>query len=388
MKKNVLFVVDERCMGGIAILLNDIFHLIDTSYLDIDLLVLHNNGNMYNDLPDNVHVVYGTSYFDTIDLSVTEVLKTRDIRKAFNKSRIVIGLKTGLIKNRIIKERKKILNKHYDIEAAFKDGFTAVFTAFGDSDVKYHWIQYNYAIANPNRRYFKLFQKVLKRFNKIIAVSDGIKRDFNNIYHLQDKVEVIENIIDTNRIKKLANEKSDISLDRDKFNIICVGRIVNSHKGFDRLVEVVNLLNKENLFNDCQINIFGTGIDQQKLENQIVSYGLQDKIVLRGKVDNPYKYYKGHDLFILPSRYEAFGLVIVESLTLKVPVLATENDATSKIIDNKINGLIVRNNDQSLYEGLKYLLINRDVVDAFIENLEDYNYDNSTSLTKINDLFK
>ena len=50
------------------------------------------------------------------------------------------------------------------------------------------------------------------------------------------------------------------------------------------------------------------------------------------KYNDPYKYLKNSDLFILSSRYEAFGLVIIEAMTLGVPVLATENHATNKII--------------------------------------------------------
>ena len=45
-------------------------------------------------------------------------------------------MKTGLIEKRIKKERKKILKEKYDVEVAFKDGFTALFTAFGNSKKK------------------------------------------------------------------------------------------------------------------------------------------------------------------------------------------------------------------------------------------------------------
>ena len=50
-------------------------------------------------------------------------------------------------------------------------------------------------------------------------------------------------------------------------------------------------------------------------------------------------------MFILSSRYEAFGLVVIEALTLEVPVLATENHATNKIIKHKEIGYIIKNFD-------------------------------------------
>lgn len=386
--KNVLFVVDERCMGGVSILLMDIFKMMDTSNLDIDLLVLHDRGDMFDNLPSNVHLMFGDSYFSAIDLTIKEVLKTKDIKLIYHKLKVIFDLKTGLIKKKIVKERKKLLKKHYDYEVAFKDGFTAIFTAYGDSDVKYHWIQYNYGIANPNSKYNNLFNDALRRFDKIISVSDGIMRGFNNIYHLNDKVEVIDNLIDTNRIKEKAKEKCDLVLDKNKLNIICVGRIANGHKGYDRLVDVIGKLNREDLFDDCILRIFGNGPDYDTLFNQIKDLNLEDKVLLMGRVNNPYKYFNGQDLFILPSRYEAFGLVIVEALSLGVPVLVTENDATGKIVSNDIDGLIVNNSDDGLYAGLKYLITNSDVLNKFKSNLNNYCYDNESIVKKLNELFK
>ena len=386
--KSVLFVVDERCMGGVSILLMDMFKMMDTSNLDIDLLVLHDRGDMFNELPSNVYLMFGGSYFSAIDLTLKEVIKSKSIKALYYKLKVIFDLKTGLIKKRIVKERKKLLKKHYDYEIAFKDGFTAIFTAYGDSDVKYHWIQYNYGIANPNSKYDKLFNDALRRFDKIISVSDGIMRDFNNIYHLEDKVEVIDNLIDVKRIKEKAKEKCDLELDKNKLNIICVGRIANGHKGYDRLVDAVKRLDDEGLFDEAILRIFGNGPDYDNLFNQIKDYGLDKKVLLMGRVDNPYKYFKNQDLFILPSRYEAFGLVIVEALSLGVPVLVTANDATSKIVSNNYNGLIVNNSNEGLYDGLKYLIKNRDILDNFKFNLVNYNYDNDSIIKKLNDLFK
>ena len=76
------------------------------------------------------------------------------------------------------------------------------------------------------------------------------------------------------------------------------------------------------------------------------------------KYNDPYKYLKNSDLFILSSRYEAFGLVVIEALTLEVPVLATENHATNKIIKHKEIGYITENSSEGIYNGLKYILEN------------------------------
>ena len=148
MKRNVLFVVDEKRMGGVSVLLEDILNMINIKNYSIDVLVLHNNGSMLNNLPKDVNIIYGTSYFEAIDYTLKEVLKSGDFKRIYHKIKIILDMKTGNIKNTIIRERKKILNKNYDVEIAFKDGFTALFTIFGNSKTKIHWLHYEYKKKN------------------------------------------------------------------------------------------------------------------------------------------------------------------------------------------------------------------------------------------------
>lgn len=388
MKKNILFVVDEKCIGGVSVLLCDILNMSTiTEKNNIDVLVLHNRGEGLNNLPKSVNLIYGTKYFEAVDLSIKEILKNKNIKLLLKKIKLILDLKTGMIKKRIIKERKKILSKKYDYEVAFKDGFTAIFTGYGESTIKYHWIQYDYNITNPNRRYPKIFKEILPKFDKIISVSEGVKKDFNKIYDLGTKVEVIENVVDINRIKEKAKKKNNINLSKNKINIICVGRL-NFCKGYDRLIDVVNKLNLEGLFDSAIVRICGDGPERLELEKKIEQFNLKEKVLLCGMVSNPYKYYKNSDLFILPSRYEAFGLVIVEALALGVPVLATKNSATKSLIINNYNGLIVDNNDNDLYEALKAILKNTSKIDTYKKNLKDYEYNNTDILNKISSLFK
>lgn len=77
------------------------------------------------------------AFFEVVDLSLKEVIKTKNIFKIIKKIYLVFLMKTGLIKGKIKKERMKCLSKKYDTEVAFKDGFTALFTAYGDSEKRF-----------------------------------------------------------------------------------------------------------------------------------------------------------------------------------------------------------------------------------------------------------
>lgn len=385
-KKNILFVVDERRMGGVSILLEDILKTINIDKYNIDVLVLHNNGEMLENLPKSVNLIYGTPYFNAIDYTYKELLIKKDIKLLFRKFIVVFDMKTGLIEKKIRRERKKILNKQYDIEIAFKDGFTALFTIFGDSKKKIHWLQYEYRKTNPNAKYDKLFKKILPKFDKIIAVSEDVKNAFNDIYHLDNKTSVIHNLVDINKIKINAKEKTDILFNKNDFNAISIGRLHYS-KGYDRLIEAIRKLNEEKLLpKNFKLRIYGNGPEHNNLMSKIEKYKLGSLIFLMGQTTNPYKYLKNSDLFILSSVHESFGLVIVEAMTLRIPVLATENSATSTIIKHKFNGYITENSEEGIYNGLKYLFSNIKELDKYRDNLKNYRYDNTKIIKQIEDV--
>lgn len=380
MKKSLLIVVDERKMGGVSILLEDMLNLGVFSDYDTDILVLHNNGSRLNNVKANV--IYGTKFFNTVDLTIKEVLKTKKINLIFSKVRLVFEMKTGLIKKRIVRERKKILNKRYDIEIAFKDGFTAIFTAFGDSLKKIHWLHYEYGKCNPNIKYNKLFNELLPKFDKIIAVSEGVKKAFCDFYKIND-VEVIPNIANVQKIKDLSEQEGLIKYEDGKLNAVLVGRI-HPVKGYDRFLKVVKRLYDDGFKEKLVINVIGDGPDLERVKFLNNDLGLD--IHFWGKMDNPYKEIKNMDLLILPSLYEAFGLVASEALILEVPVLTTKTAATEKIISNNINGLVTENSEEGLYNGMKELLINFDKIKEFKNNLKDYSYDIDEEIKKIKNI--
>ena len=382
MKRNILFVVDEKRMGGVSVLLEDMMNMINISKYNIDILVLHNNGEMLENLDKKINIIYGTPYFEAVDYSIKEVLKSRNLKLIYRKLKLIFDMKTGHIEKVIKKERKKILKKKYDVEIAFKDGFTALFTTFGDSIKKVHWLQYEYKKINPNANYDKLFRKILPTFDNIVAVSDNVKKYFNDIYNLNDKVEVIYNIIDQDKIKIKSKEDCDVVLNKNDLNIVSVGRL-HKMKGYDRLIEAFSMLKKENLLNGIKFRLYGNGLEYENLKQQINNLELNDNIMLMGQVLNPYKYLKNNDLFVLSSVYEPFGLVIVEALSLHVPVLATSNSATSKLIEDDKTGLIVENSVEGIYKGLKKIINNKEIIKEYKSNLKDYSYDNSELVKQI-----
>ena len=394
--KKVLFVVDERKLGGVSILLEGILNNLDRDNLDVSVLVLHNSGDRLENLNKDIKVIYGTKAFDVIDIDFKTLVKEKKYLKAFKKMYISILMKTGLIKYYILKERKK-LNINVDTEIAFKAGFCSLFVAYGDSKRKLNWVHEDYKTYNKTKKYEKLFKKAFRAFDRHIIVSDDARKSFNEIYAMEDKSYTIENYIDIKDILNKACEKTegvvlDKRIDNSKINFVTLGRF-SKEKGFDRLIDAINLLKNIVDISSLNLYIIGYGNEKDELIKKIKDYNLEDTIfVLDSKVEfnsNPYPFMKQCDVYVLSSYTESFGMVRIEALTLGLPVITTDVANSHSMINSSL-GLIVDNNTEGLVQGMEYILKNKEMVDTLKANVKDYSYDkrNEKILAKIKELLE
>ena len=115
------------------------------------------------------------------------------------------------------------------------------------------------------------------------------------------------------------------------------------------------------------------------------AYNLQDKIKFLGRKANPYPYIASADLFLLPSRYEAYSIVVLETLTLKVPILACRVLSIEETLKGKY-GIVVENSEEGLYNGILGIIENQKKLEKCHDNLKDFSYNINDIVKKIEDL--
>ena len=201
-----------------------------------------------------------------------------------------------------------------------------------------------------------LFKTVYKLPNvkKIITVSKGIEKKLNNQYNLK-KTKTIYNPIDLNLINKKSLYPKPFGFDY----ILAVGRLSRS-KGFDILIKSFA---KSDLKSIVKLVILGEGKERKNLEKLIVELDLENQVLLFGKVDNPFIYMKYAKFFILSSRYEGFGNVLLEAFACRTPVIATNCETgPSEIIESEENGLLVPvADDEALKLAMEKLFYDREL---------------------------
>ncbi len=157
--------------------------------------------------------------------------------------------------------------------------------------------------------------------------------------------------------------------------IMTAGRLTGM-KGFDILVHAFAQVAEE--FPEWKVKIFGRGRDRSKITNRIKDHGLEDRILLPGPVTPLDAEWQKASIAAIPSRFEPFGLVIVEAMAAGLPVVCTAvKHGPLEIVRNEENGLLVApKNPTELAGALRRLMgdpsLRRKLADAGRETAKRY----------------
>lgn len=141
--------------------------------------------------------------------------------------------------------------------------------------------------------------------------------------------------------------------------MIYVGRI-SEEKGVFSLISAVNVVLSR--YKNICLYIIGDGPEVEKCTNLVKNKQLESNIIFLGQKINPYKYLKDMDLLILPSKNESFGLVLIEAMTLNIPVVATNTVGARSIIQNNKYGYITENNIEGLINGIESFILIKSIL--------------------------
>jgi glycosyltransferase involved in cell wall biosynthesis len=179
--------------------------------------------------------------------------------------------------------------------------------------------------------------RLIYKNRQIVTVSKAIQEAVLD-KNLAQKVYQIYNPVN---LKTIAGLKNQYEIDEDKF-ILAIGRMNDDVKQFDKLIVAYSksVLPSRNI----KLVLLGEGKNQTQYKALSQALEIEDKVLFKGFVANPFPYYQKAIYTVLSSKNEGFPNVIIESLAVETPVISFDCfSGPNEIIIDKTNGLLIEN---------------------------------------------
>ena len=227
---------------------------------------------------------------------------------------------------------------------------------------------------------------------RVICCSDYMVKHVKWAYGLpDDKLTMVPNGVNPHVYDYLAKQdlrdfRKTYALPEEKI-VLYVGRLVYE-KGVQNIINAVpKVLAKTN----AKFIIVGSGYMQEQLSKIVKSMGLEHKVLFTGFVEeeNLLKLQKVADVSVVPSLFEPFGIVALEAMAAKCPVVVSDTGGLSEIVDHDVTGVkVYSNNTESLALGITKILqddnFGKDLREnAYKKILEKYDWDKIAQQTRL-----
>ena len=113
---------------------------------------------------------------------------------------------------------------------------------------------------------------------------------------------------------------------------LAVGRFSYQHKGFDLLIQAFNIFAKKN--KEWTLDIVGEGVEEELYKKMIAEYGLEKRITIHPFTNHVQSYYSNAQVYVLSSRWEGFGLVLVEAMAHGLSIVSSDLPTSKEIMGN------------------------------------------------------
>lgn len=257
-----------------------------------------------------------------------------------------------------------------------------------------HGWYFNAQISNKKKKIFALIERILAiKTNKIINIS---KSEYESAlkYKIASKKKmcIIENGIDFTKFKdsdKFRDEtRKKLDIKDNEIVIGVVGRL-SEQKDPMTMIKAFKEVYEEN--KNIKMLFVGSGDLEDNIKEFAEDNNILDKVIITGWVDEVEKFIPAFDIAVLPSKWEGFGLVLIEYMACNKPIVASNVGGIADIIGNNRSGLLCNKvcyNDLS--SKILELIENREKEKEIVEYNKKYKekFDIKELIKKHQQLFK
>lgn len=263
-----------------------------------------------------------------------------------------------------LKFKSKYKNK-FDYACSYATySLPAAFVATTASENTCLWVHSEYMsmFKNNEKEYINFFEKLhIQEFKKIVFVSNNSREIFVNTFKkiesikpqykdIEEKTEVIHNLIDYTEIVTKSNEKVEDVNKREIYTFLHVGRQTEEDKKITRILKSAQKLKEDGY--KFRILLVGKGKNTEDYKKEAKNLNIENEVIFLGQKKNPYPYFKLSNCLILTSEYEGFPVVYTEAFILELPIITTDVSDAKTEIEGKY-GIVVEKNINSIYNAMK-----------------------------------
>lgn len=362
-KKRVLHIVKIMNHGGAETMIMNLYRNIDRTQVQFDFLCMVEEEGEYND----------------------------EIRKLGGKIFTVSSPESGRIKN--LKQIYKILKKEKFVaihsHVSYYSGFICLvaYLAGVKKRITHSHTTSDIRKKNVLRNIYNIFSKLLIKIFSNIKLACG---EMAGKYLFgKSNFTILNNGIDLEKYKSITDEqinrlKEELNISKDKFIIGHVGRFVNI-KNQEYFIELAKSMQK--LCNDFVIVLVGDGSDFDKIKNLIERNNLQEYFILPGLREDIPIFMKMFDVFVMPSLYEGFPLVVVEALAGdNICFLSDTISKETNVIPERVSYFNLNDNLEDLVNKMLKKYKEKETIDV-LKELEQKGYSNKKIAEKLQSIY-
>lgn len=322
MKKNILIYNGSLRMGGIERVLIEVLQNLNKEKYNIDLIIedgIKSLNVFEKDIPSYINL----NYLKNED-QINKIKYYRDRKKNSFFDRIkyqVVLFYDKVLKKKRLKQLVK--GKKYDVVIDF-DMDLSKFINLIETKKRIAWVHTDIEKWYAKKSRIKRLGNRLKKYEQIVTICNEMEENTKNLFpFLKNKITRIYNPFNFEKIEILSNENIDINLKSylERDYIVSVMRLTTLQKDFKTLIKAFKVAKESGMKE--KLYILGDGPDKKQIENLIAEENLKEEIFLLGSIKNPYPWIKNAKALVHSSKYEGFGLVLVEALILGTKVISS-----------------------------------------------------------------
>lgn len=387
--KRILIIHFNMELGGAESSLLGLLDTIDYSKYAVDLFLLSHSGEFMPLINEHVNLLPENSSYKALTQPISTNLRNGNIGIAFARcyARMRSALSRGAL--HFPHNYKQYFHKlsmpylpnipgEYDLAISFNDPHYIIGEKVNAKD-KLAWFH-----TDASRIQFcdNIEKEMWGMSDYAVNVSENCKAAFDKAHPYLSRFHslLIENILPKELICKQAEESQNDIPSKGSLALLSVGRFCDA-KNFDNVPDICRRLVADGL--DVKWYLIGYGGDEPLIRQKIDDAGMQERVIILGKKDNPYPYMRACDLYVQPSRYEGKAVTVREAQMLGKPVVITSYATSGSQLEDGVDGVIVPMDNAGCAAGIAALLRDPARMQQLSENCAKRDYTNSAEVEKI-----